>query len=106
MYAKTSVGTAQVLSTLQLTVLLTSKAAHTSTPTTRGIMEVSHSSEKWVRADVLVWDTVTSDSTCSFHFNIVIHHLRPTIGDAGPGLKGCNNSQDVQTRTGELGTLS
>ena len=47
-------NTAQVLSTHIWAHLSTSEVAHTSTPTTRGQMEVGFLSEEYVRAGVLV----------------------------------------------------
>ena len=38
--------------------------------------------EECVRAEVLVWDSVTSNSIESLRFILVIHHHRPTVNDA------------------------
>ena len=40
--------------------------------------------EEYVRTEVIVGDRATSISIRSYVFILVIHHLRPTINDAGP----------------------
>ena len=73
---QTSVGAGQVPSTHLRMLLSTCKAAPTSTPTPQGLTEVNILSELYFRAEVLVWDRVTSKSMSTFSVIVFIHHLR------------------------------
>ena len=81
--AQTSVDVPQVLSRLYI-LLSTSREAHTSSTTMQELMEVSFFQEEYVRTEVLGRHRSTSISIRSFCFILLIHHLRPTINDAGP----------------------
>ena len=97
-----SVDVSQVLSTL-LSLLSTSREAHTSSTTMQELKEVSFLQEKYVLTEVLAVDRATSISIRSYIFNHIIHHLRPTTNDAGPHEIGFEDNLDVQTSTTWLG---
>lgn len=63
------------------TVLLTSKPPHTLTTTLRVITEVSYLWERYILAEVLVDDKVTSIMIIRSRVIVVIPYLRPTMKD-------------------------